>query len=211
MKKVLKRFGIDKNIKPTITPLAPHLKLNAAMSPSTNKERDHMAHFPYANLVGSLMYAMVCTRPDILQAVSMVSRYMHNPGKRHWQAAKWILRYILDTIDVGLKFERVDNGLDQISVGYVDLDYASDLDKRRFTTSYVFTLAGGPVSWRSTLQTTVALSTTEAEYMAVADAIKEAICLHGLVEDLGILQKHVKVLCDSQSAIHLAKNQVHHA
>jgi hypothetical protein len=91
------------------------------------------------------------------------------------------------------------------------LDYASDLDKRRSTTGYVFTLAGGPVSWRSTLQTTVALSTIEAEYMAVADAIKEAIWLHGLTEDLGILQKNMKVLCDSQSAIHLAKNQVHYA
>jgi hypothetical protein len=170
-----------------------------------------MAHVPYANLVGSLMYAMVCTRPDISQAVSMVSRYMHAPGKGHWQAAKWILRYILGTVDVGLKFERVNSGLDQILVGYVDSDYAGDLDKRRSTTGYVFTLAGGPVSWRSTLQNTVALSTTEAEYMAVADAIKEAIWLHGLIEDLGILQKNVKVLCDSQSAIHLAKNQVHHA
>jgi hypothetical protein len=86
-----------------------------------------------------------------------------------------------------LKFERVNNGFDQILVGYVDSDYAGDLDKRRSTTGYVFTLAGGPVSWRSTLQTTVALSTTEAEYMAVADAIKNAIWLHGLVEDLGIL------------------------
>jgi hypothetical protein len=100
---------------------------------------------------------------------------------------KWILRYILGTVDVGLKFERVDSGLDQILVGYVDLDYAGDLDKKRSTTGYVFTLIGGPVSWRLTLQTTVALSTTKAEYMAVADAIKEAIWLHGLVEDLGIL------------------------
>jgi hypothetical protein len=211
LKKVLKRFGMDHNTKPTTTPLAPHFKLSAAMSPSTDEERDHMAHVPYSNLVSSLMYAMVCTRPDISQAVSMVSRYMHAPGKGHWQAAKWILRYILGTVDVGLKFERVDNGLDQILIGYVDSDYAGDLDKRRSTTGYVFTLAGGPVSWRSTLQTTVALSTTEAEYMAVADAIKEAIWLHGLIEDLGILQKNVKVLCDSQSAIHLAKNQVHHA
>jgi hypothetical protein len=136
---------------------------------------------------------------------------MHAPGKGHWQAAKWILRYILGTVDVGLKFKRVDSELDQILVGYVDSDYAGDLDKRRSTTGYIFTLARGPVSWRSTLQTTVALSTTEAEYMAVANAIKEAIWLHGLIEDLGILQKSVKVLCDSQSAIHLAKNQVHHA
>ncbi|GMP35489.1 hypothetical protein CsSME_00007899 [Camellia sinensis var. sinensis] len=95
--------------------------------------------------------------------------------------------------------------------GYVDSDYAGDLDKRRSTTGYLFTLAKGPVSWRSTLQSTVALSTTEAEYMAVTEAFKEAMWLHGLIEDLGIVQKHVEVFCDSQSAICLAKNQVHHA
>jgi hypothetical protein len=193
---VLERFGMDHNTKPTTTLLAPYFKLSAAMSSSTDEERDHMAHVPHANLVGSLMYAMVCTRPDISQAVSVVSKYMHDPGKGHWQAAKWILRYILGTVDVGLKFKRVDNGLDQILGGYVDSDYTGDLNKRRSTTGYVFTLAGGPVSWRSTLQTTVTLSTTEAEYMTVADAINEAIWLHGLIEDLGILQKNVKVLCD---------------
>jgi hypothetical protein len=202
---------MDDNTKPTTTPLAPHFKLSPVMSPSTDEERDYMAHVPYANLVGSLMYAIVCMRPDISQAVSMVSRYMHDPEKRHWQAAKWILQYIMGTVDVGLKFERVDSGLDQVLVGYVDSNYVGDLDKKRSTTGYILTLARGPVSWRSTLQTTVALSTTEAEYMVVANAIKETICLHGLIRDLGILQKHVKVLCDSQSAIHLAKNQVHHS
>jgi hypothetical protein len=76
----IEAFGMDGNTKPTITPLAPHFKLSAVMSPSTDEERDYMAHVPYANLVGSLMYAMVCMRPDISQAVSMVSRYMHDPG-----------------------------------------------------------------------------------------------------------------------------------
>jgi ribonuclease HI len=107
-------------------------------------------------------------------------------------------------------FERSDAS-DSLVVGYVDSDYAGDLDKRRSTTGYVFTMAGGSVSWRSTLQSTVALSTTEAEYMAVTEAIKEAIWLHGLVADLGIEQERVTVYCDSQSAIHLAKNQVHHS
>ncbi|GMP66476.1 hypothetical protein CsSME_00035411 [Camellia sinensis var. sinensis] len=174
--------------------------LSASLSPRTEEERKHMAQVPYANAVGALMYAMVCTRPDISHAVSMVSRYMHDPGKDHWQAVKWILRYIHGTVNLGLKFER-DNRLGQNLEGYVDSDYAG----------YLFTLAKGPVSWRSTLQSTVALSTTEAEYMAVTEAFKEAIWLHGLIEDLGIVQKHVEVFCDSQSAICLAKNQVHHA
>ena len=112
-------------------------------------------------------------------------------------------------MDIGLKFEK-DRNVGKHLVGYVDSDYAGDLDKRRSTTGYVFTIAGGPVSWRSTLQSTVALSTTEAEYMAVTEAFKEAIWLHGLVEDLGIIQKQVEVFCDSQSAICLAKNQVYH-
>ena len=120
------------------------------------------------------------------------------------------MRYIHGTVDVGLKFQRNDKP-SQYSVGYVDSDYAGDLDKRRSTTGYVFTMAGGPVSWRSTLQSTVALSTTEAEYMAVTEAFKEAIWLHGLINDLGISQEHITVLCDSQSAICLAKNSVHHA
>ena len=210
LKRVLQRFGIDGKAKAVSTPLAAHFKLSALLSPQTENGRKQMAQIPYANAVGALMYAMVCTRPDISHAVSMVSRYMHNPGKEHWQAVRWILRYLQGTVDVGLKFER-NKTSSQHLVGYVDSDYAGDLDKRRSTTGYVFTLAGGPISWRSMLQSTVALSTTEAEYMAVTEAFKEAMWVHGLIEDLGIDQENVEVFCDSQSAICLAKNQVHHS
>ncbi|KAE8706446.1 hypothetical protein F3Y22_tig00110393pilonHSYRG00191 [Hibiscus syriacus] len=129
--------------------------------------------------VGSLMYVMVCTRPDISQAVGVVSRYMHDPGEGHWKAVKWILGYLQQTVDVGLVFEQDE------------------------------TLA--PLSCKSTLQSTVALSTTEAEYMAVSEAVKEAIWLNGLMEDLRVVQSHISLYCDSQSAIHLAKNQVYHS
>ncbi|KAL5865755.1 hypothetical protein ACOSQ3_003269 [Xanthoceras sorbifolium] len=210
LKKVLQRFGMNEQTKPVSTPLAPHFKLSAQLSPKNDEEREYMAKVPYANAVGSLMYAMVCTRPDISHAVGAVSRYMHDPGKGHWLAVKWILRYIQNTVDVGLVFEQ-DDIIGQGAIGYCDSDYAGDLDKRRSTTGYVFTLARAPVSWKSTLQSTVALSTTEAEYMAVTEAVKEAIWLQGLLEDLGIGQKHFKVYCDNQSAIHLAKNQVYHA
>ncbi|KAE8661751.1 hypothetical protein F3Y22_tig00113724pilonHSYRG00184 [Hibiscus syriacus] len=210
LRKVLKRFGINEMSKPVSTPLAPHFKLGASMSPKDDAEREYMSKVPYASAVGSLMYAMVCTRPDISQAIGVVSRYMHDPGKEHWQAVKWILRYILNTVDVGLVFQQ-DKQDGQCVVGYCDSDYAGDLDKRRSTTGYVFTFAKAPVSWKSTLQSTVALSTTEAEYMAVTEAVKEAIWLQGLLGELGMEQKHIKVHCDSQSAIHLAKNQVYHA
>ena len=210
LRKVLKRFGMNEKSKPVSTPLAPHFKLSALMSPKNDAEREYMSKVPYASAVGSLMYAMVCTRPDISQAVGVVSRYMHDPGKEHWQAVKWILRYILNTVDIGLVFQQ-DKQDGQCVVGYCDSDYAGDLDKRRSTTGYEFTFAKAPVSWKSTLQSTVALSTTEAEYMAVTEAVKEAIWLQGLLSELGMKQKHIKVHCDSQSAIHLAKNQVYHA
>ena len=133
-------------MKSVSTSLAPHFKLSDAMSPNNEAERQYMSRVPYANAIGSLMYAMVCTRPDISHAVRVVSRYMHNPGKDHWQVVKWILRYIHNTVDVGLVFEQKDS---QYLVGYCDSDYAGDLDKRRSTTGYVFTIANVPVSWKS--------------------------------------------------------------
>ena len=99
---------------------------------------------------------------------------MHDPGKDHQQAMKWILQYLLKTVDVGLVFER-DDRLGQCMIGYVDSDYAGDLDKRRSTTGYMFTFTRAPISWKSILQSTVTLSTTEAEYIAACDACKEAI------------------------------------
>ncbi|KAG8495920.1 hypothetical protein CXB51_007502 [Gossypium anomalum] len=145
LKKVLQQFGMNEQTKPVSTPLASHFKLSVQLSPSMNTEREYMLQVPYSIAVGSLMYAMVCTRPDISQAVSIVSRHMHNPGKGHWQAVKWILRYIQKTVDVGLLLKQ-DNTLGKGVIGYVDSNYADDLDKQRSTTGYVFTLAGGPIS-----------------------------------------------------------------
>uniref|UniRef100_A0A2N9GJC7 Integrase catalytic domain-containing protein n=1 Tax=Fagus sylvatica TaxID=28930 RepID=A0A2N9GJC7_FAGSY len=155
--------------------------------------------------VGCLMYAMVCTRPDLAHAVSTVSRYMANPGREHWNAVKWIFRYLKGTAEHGILFSR-QPGTNSV-VGYVDADYAGEVDDRRSTTGYVFTLSGGPICWKSTLQSIVAMSTTEAEYMAVAEAAKEALWLKGLVKELGLNQGGVQMHCDSQSAIYLAKNQ----
>jgi hypothetical protein len=163
----------------------------------------------YASAVGCLMYAMVCTRPDLAHVVSVVSKYIVNLGKQHWDAVKWIFRYLKGTIDYGITFIRQKSDLSV--VGYVVVDYVGELDDRRSTTSYVFTLAGGLICWKSMIQSTVAMSTTEAEYMTAAEAAKEALWLTGLVKELGIQQCGVSLHCDSQSAIYLAKNQVYHA
>ncbi|KAH9668902.1 Integrase catalytic domain-containing protein [Citrus sinensis] len=144
------------------TPLPVNFKLSSSMCPSTEAERKEMSRVPYASTVGSLMFVMICTRPDIAQAVGTVSRYMANPSGEHWITVKRILRYIRGTSDVALCYV----GSEFTVRGYVDSDSAGDVDKRKSNMGYVFTLAGVAVSWVSKLQTIVALSITEAEYMA---------------------------------------------
>ena len=95
---------------------------------------DHMSKVPYASAIGSLMYAMVCTRPDIAHAVGVVSRFMSRPGKQHWEAVKWILRYLKGSLDTCLCFTSASLKLR----GYVDVDFAGDIDSRKSTTGFVF-------------------------------------------------------------------------
>ena len=91
--------------KPVSTPLSAHFKLSLELCPSSNEELEYMSKVPYANAVGCLMYLMVCTRPDISHAVSVVSRYMANLGKEHWNVVKWIFRYLIGTRDFGILFD----------------------------------------------------------------------------------------------------------
>ena len=91
VEKILERFGMNK-VKPVNVPLASHFKLSSGLCPSSDEEKDYMSRVPYANAVGCLMYAMVCTRLDISHAIGVVSKYMENPGKEHWNALKWVLQ-----------------------------------------------------------------------------------------------------------------------
>ena len=108
-----------------------------------------MSKVPYSSEMGCLMYAMVCTRPNLAHAVSTVSKYMANMGKEHWNAMKWIFRYLRGTTDYGILYARQQEKVS--AMGYVHADYAGDVDDRSSTTRYVFTIAGGPICWRSTL------------------------------------------------------------
>ncbi|KAG8498762.1 hypothetical protein CXB51_005210 [Gossypium anomalum] len=197
---------IRKSAKPISTPLATHFRLSSALSPQSDDEIEYMSHVPYSSAVGSLMYAMVCSCPDLSYAVSAVSRYMVNPGKEHWKVIQWILRYLRGTTDVCLQFGRTEDGV----TGYVDADFARDLDRRRSLTGYVFTIGGYAISWKATLQTTVTLPTTEAEYMTTIEACKEAIWLKGLFSEFNEDLQISTVFCDSQSAIFLTKDQMFH-
>ncbi|KAH9762144.1 Integrase catalytic domain-containing protein [Citrus sinensis] len=134
---------------------------------------------PMQCAVGSIMYAMVCTRPDLAHRVGVISRFMGNPGKDHWNAVKWVVRYLRGTVVTAIVFGKISGASPEV-VGFVDSDSATDNDRRRSITGFVFTMCGGAISWKSSLQSAVALSTTEAEYIALTEAVKEAIWLTGM-------------------------------
>ena len=146
IKRVLQRFHMEK-AKVVSTPLATHFKLSSKQSPSNEDEKLYMQRVPYAFAVGSLMYAMVCTRLDIAHAVGTVSRFLSNPAREHWNAVKWILRYLRDTVNMMLCF-----GDDKPTVvGYSYSDMAGDIDSRKSTSGYMIKFAGGAVTWQSKL------------------------------------------------------------
>ena len=125
VEKVLQRFSME-NAKAVSTPLPGHLKLTKEMCPKTQEEEDKMSKVPYASIVGSLMYAMVCTRLDIAHAMGVVSRFMSHPRIEHWHVVKWILRYLRGTSSKCLHFGDSTTDLQ----GYVDSDFIGDIDTR---------------------------------------------------------------------------------
>jgi len=192
------------------TALAGHFKLSSKQCPQSQEEEEEMSRVPYASAVGSFMYAMVCTRPDLAYSVSTVSRFMLNSEKQYWEAVKWVLWYLRGTVRLGLVFQRLKTRKPRELQGYVDADYAEDLDQQRFMTGYVFTVPECVISWKTELQDTVALSTTEKEYMAAVEASKKTLWLRGLVETFSIIQDSVRVHWVSLIVIHLAKNHMYH-
>lgn len=203
LKKVAQKFKMNE-AKTVNTPIGGHFKLSAVQDVSECIDTER---FPYSSAVGSIMYAMVGTRPDIAYAIGLISRFMSKPGSIHWEAVKWLLRYIRGSADLNLVFTRDKNFNIQ---GYCDSDFAADLDRRRSISGYVFTVGGNTVSWKSGLQPVAALSTTEAEYIALTEAVKEAIWIKGLISDMGFEEQKASIWCDSQSAIYLSKNNVFH-
>eukprot|EP00253_Pinus_taeda_P025373 PITA_25373 len=157
-------------------PIPVGVKLSAEQCRKTQEVEEDMSHVPYSSAVSSLLYGMVCTRPHIAHAVGVLSMFMSKQRKEHWIALKRVFRYLCGTSDYDLCYqERV--GLDRVLDihGFVDADWARDLDQGISTSGYIFKLFGGVVSWMSKKQSVVALSTTEAEYMAATHASKEAV------------------------------------
>ncbi|KAK9873393.1 hypothetical protein WA026_022456 [Henosepilachna vigintioctopunctata] len=163
-------------------------------------------NIPYQNLIGGLMYLAILTRPDIAFSVSFLSQYNNKYTNVHWQSAKRILRYLKQTKKLKLKYFKNDIDLQ----GFADADWANDKNDRRSYTGFVFRLSGGAISWQSTKQKTVALSSTEAEYMALSEAAKEAIYLKNLLFELFHFKDKIVVFNDNQAAQKLSANQSNH-
>ena len=170
-----------------------------------------MSRVPYASAVGSPMYAMVCTRPNVAHVVGVLSRFMSNPGKENWTTVKWVFRHLHGTSDYGLCYQGIPRLERVLEIcGFVDANWARYLDQIISTSGYVFSLFGGAVSWMSKRQSIVALSTIEPKYMAASHASKEEVWLQRLCSSMGLAHQAIRIDCDSQSAILLAKNLAYH-
>jgi len=197
---LLKKFRLE-SCKPVSTPMA----LNEKFQLNDGAEKADLK--VYGSLVGSLIY-LTNTRPYIVHSVSLVSRFMNEPSKLHFVAAKRILRYLQGTKKLGIKYVKEENNE---LVGYTDSDWVGSFDDKKSTSTYVFYLGSKTISWSSKKQNSVALSSAEAEYISANEATREAVWLRRILIDL---QQKVEyptpIFCDNQSAISMSKNPVFH-
>ena len=187
---ILERFGME-NCKAVVTPLEANVHLGRGQGEAVTDE------FPYAELVGSLLYLTVNTRPDLAHAASVLSRFMSCATQEHWKAAKRVLRYIAGSLDRGLVYTC---GAPLIEV-YTDSDYAGDPDSCKSTSGAVVLSRGGAVVWGSKLQTVAAASTCEAEYVAAAAAVKEVLWLRKLMGEMSGEMSREHLYGDDQTAL----------
>ena len=192
------------------TPIDPNHQLSKEQCPTNEEERIKMYDYPYAQLVGSLMYLAICTRPDISFAVGKLGQFSSNPGIAHWKATQHLLRYLQGTKSYKLTYAP-DSSQTELFTSYTDADFAGDRSTRRSTSGMVIKVGTGAVSWSSKLQGIVTLSTTEAEYVAAVTAGQEVIWLRYLLTELGYKFTGPSTLfLDNNSAVQVAKNPEHH-
>ena len=183
--------------------------LSKEQCPKTPQEEEDMRRIPYASAIGTLMYVMLCTRPDICYAVGIVSRYQSNPGIGHWIVVKHILKYLRRTRDYMLVYSCGDLN----PIGYTDSDFQSDKDSRKSTSGSIFTLGGGVVVWRSIKQSSIVDSTMEAEYIAACEEAKEFIWLKKFYTDMEVvpnMEKPLVLYCDNSEVVANSKEPRSH-
>ena len=200
IEKTLKKFG-HYDDRPVVTPFDPKVQLKKNKGQSVSQ-------LQYTQVLGSLMYIMNCTRPDLAYSVSRLSRYSHNPGRDHWDALVRVLQYLKHTMAYGLHYTKYPPVLE----GFCDANWISNHNEGKSTTGYVFTLGGAIVSWKSSKQTVNTRSTMEAEFVALDKAAEEAEWLKSFLEGIPLWPKPVTAVCihcDSMAALTRAKNQIY--
>lgn len=196
---LLRRFGMEE-CNAVSNPIVPGGKID--MDENGEKGDETL----YKQIIGSLTY-LTNTRPDLKFVVSLLSRYMSRPTKLHFHAVKRVLRYLKGTLDYGIWYKR--GSAAELKV-FTDSDYAGDVDGRKSTSGYTFMMSGGAVAWSSKKQSVVALSTTEAEYIAAAICACQVIWMRRILQEMEFaLEDNVTtILCDNTSTIKLSVNQV---
>jgi len=207
---ILRRFGLE-DCNGLFTPMDPKQlrPTSGADDPVLSTEDHHL----YQSMVGSIMYAMTGTRPDLAYSISVLSKSLAHPLKSHLAMAKRALHYLKQTKDLGLSYVGTKDSRSTIPYGFTDSDWAGDTGDRKSTGGYTFLLANAAVSWKSKKQNMVALSSTEAEYIACSEAAKEAIWIRRLYSELLTIYPPCTALClyaDNQGAIQLVKNNKFH-
>ncbi len=182
--------------------------LDNDMSPKTDSEKKEMVDKPYRPVLGSVMWGQLATRPDLSFAVSLLSRFQVNPGLKHWKALLHVIGYVKNTIDYGITYSQ---DTDLTPLAYADADYGGCWDTRRSTSGFIFLMAGGVVTWSSKRQATVALSTVEAEYVAMSRCAQQMVWMRTWLDEIKV-EHHLPgvIKGDSRGALALAKNMKDH-
>lgn len=198
IEKVLARFGM-KDCKPVATPMDVNCKWKKSNIPTDE---------PFKELLGSLQYLTIMSRPDITIAVSILSQFQSSPGKEHWDGLKRILRYLQGTKSMKMVYTR---DKDDVPLrGYSDADFANDLEERKSNSGCVFTIYGNTVSWGSKRQQIVSLSSTESELVALCHAAKEGVWMSNLLREIGINLVPYTMYEDSIPCIRIAEEAREH-
>jgi len=198
VEKILRKYNYF-DCKPASTPYDPSVK------PFMNTG-DGVRQTEYASIIGSLRYATDCTRPDIAYVVGLLCRFTSRPSKEHWHAIERVMRYLKGTMTLGLHYQRYSAVIE----GYSDADWNTLSDDSKATSGYIFSIAGGAVSWKSKKQTILAQSTMESEMIALATASEEASWLRSLLAEIPLWEKPlltVLIHCDSTATIAKIKNR----
>lgn len=199
VKEILDRWGMT-DCKPTATPWASGTVLKKCDAQCKDLDTKN-----YQSLVGALMYLVVITRPDLIHVVSRLSQFNSHPHTEHFQAAKYVLRYLKKNPIGKITFS---NNFENFEC-FTDSDWGCDSNDRKSYSGHVVFMAGGPVAWESRKQPVVALSTMEAEYIALCQGAKEVVFHRGLLNEMGFndyIANPTPILCDNQGAAFMVKN-----